>query len=169
MQPPEGPPVCTALNGRPSMIPPPMSNTISRRDVPMGTSTRPVFTMRPASAKTLVPLLRPGPYDEYHSGPLRRMVGTLANVSTLLMSVGQPKRPSTAGYGGRGRGDPRLPSIEAIRAVSSPQTNAPAPSRIWMSKLTLVSAIPAPRRPARWAWRIAVRRRETASGYSARQ
>ena len=35
---------------------------------------------------------------------------------------------NVAGKGGRGTGIPRLPSIEASRAVSSPQTNAPAPS-----------------------------------------
>jgi hypothetical protein len=58
--------------------------------------------------------------------------------------------------------------MEAISAVSSPQTKAPAPSLIWMSKLK-----PLPRmflaqqaalaRPARWR-----RRRLMASGYSAR-
>src|SRR5665647_3791891 len=114
MQPPDGPPVWTALNGRPSTIPPPMSYTISRRVIPIGTSTRPVLTMRPARAKTLVPLLLPRPIAAYHSGPLRRIVGTLANVSTLLMSVGQSHRPWTAGYGGRGRGVPRRPSTEAV-------------------------------------------------------
>ena len=61
MQPPAGPPVWTALKARPSTIPPPMSNTISRSVVPIGTSTRPVLTTRPASAKTFVPLLRRGP------------------------------------------------------------------------------------------------------------
>ncbi len=55
------------------------------------------------------------------------MCGTLAKVSTLLMIVGRWNRPATAGYGGRGRGMPRRPSIEAISAVSSPQTKAPAP------------------------------------------
>ncbi len=56
--------------------------------------------------------------------------GTLAHVSTLLMLVGLPQRPLTAGNGGRVRGMPRLPSMEAISAVSSPQTKAPAPSLI---------------------------------------
>ena len=37
------------------------------------------------------------------------------------MLVGFPQRPEMAGNGGRGRGMPRLPSMEAIRAVSSPQ------------------------------------------------
>ena len=41
-------------------------------------------------------------------------------------------RPDTADAG---VGVPRRPSIEAISAVSSPQTNAPAPSRISTSKL----------------------------------
>ena len=169
MHPPDGPPVWTALNGRSSMMPPPMSKTISRSVVPMGTSMRPVFTMRPARAKTFVPLLLPMPYSEYHSGPLRRIVGTLAYDSTLLIRVGQSNRPETAGYGGRGRGVPRRPSIDAISAVSSPQTKAPAPRRIWTSKLNEVSAMPAPRNPAFCARRIAVRSRATASGYSARQ
>ena len=39
-----------------------------------------------------------------------------------------------AGNGGFVVGSPRWPSIEWMRAVSSPQTNAPAPSLISMSK-----------------------------------
>ena len=57
MQPPEGPPVCTALNCLPSGMPPPISKMISRSVIPIGTSISPVFCTRPASAKTLVPLL----------------------------------------------------------------------------------------------------------------
>ena len=129
MQPPAGPPVCTALNARPSTMPPPMSNTISRRVVPIGTSTSPVFTTRPARAKTLVPLLVAVPIAANQSPPLRMMGAMLANVSTLLMSVGRPQSPDTAGYGGRGLGVPRPPSMDAMSAVSSPHTNAPAPSR----------------------------------------
>ena len=49
--------------------------------------------------------------------------------------VGWPNRPFTAGNGGRGRGSPLWPSIEVSSAVSSPQTNAPAPRRSSMSKL----------------------------------
>ena len=37
------PPVCTALNARPSVMPPPISSTISRSVIPIGTSIRPVF------------------------------------------------------------------------------------------------------------------------------
>ena len=52
------------------------------------------------------------------------------------MSVGEPHRPEAAGYGGLGLGVPRPPWMEAIRAVSSPHTKAPAPMRTstWKSK-----------------------------------
>lgn len=41
------------------------------------------------------------------------------------MSVGLSHKPACAGKGGRNLGMPRSPSMEAINAVSSPQTNAP--------------------------------------------
>ena len=44
------------------------------------------------------------------------------------MIVGLPHSPLCAGNGGLGRGIPRWPSMDAIMAVSSPQTKAPAPS-----------------------------------------
>ncbi len=69
----------------------------------------------------------------------------LANDSTLLMSVGLPHRPATAGYGGRGRGVPRRPSTEAMSAVSSPHTKAPAPSRTCTLKANEVSMMLSPR------------------------
>ena len=56
------------------------------------------------------------------------MGAMLYQVSTLLMLVGLPHSPFCAGNGGRGRGRPASPSSDAISAVSSPQTNAPAPS-----------------------------------------
>ena len=49
------------------------------------------------------------------------MSSTLTSVSTLLTTVGLPKRPSTTGNGGLLRGSPRLPSIDSKIAVSSPQ------------------------------------------------
>src|ERR1039457_7152477 len=127
MQPPDGPPVCTALHFLPSGIPPPISLTTSRSVIPMGTSISPVLVTRPARANTLVPLLFSVPIPANQAAPLRTMGATLANVSTLLMRVGLSHRPDSAGYGGRGRGVPRFPSMEAIRAVSSPHPNAPAP------------------------------------------
>jgi len=61
------------------------------------------------------------------------MCGTAARVSTLLIVVGMPNRPATAGNGGLMRGLPRLPSSEFIIAVSSPQMYAPAPRCSTMS------------------------------------
>ena len=61
------------------------------------------------------------------------MCGTAASVSTLLIVVGMPKTPATAGNGGLIRGLPRFPSIEFIIAVSSPQMYAPAPRCSTMS------------------------------------
>ena len=62
------------------------------------------------------------------------MTGMLAQVSTLLMAVGLPSMPFCTGNGGRWRGSPILPSTERISAVSSPQTKAPAPRTMSMSK-----------------------------------
>ena len=91
-----------------------------------------------------------------------------ANVSTLFSSVGQPHNPLSAGNGGRGRGVPRLPSTDAISAVSSPHTNAPAPMRMSTLKLKGDSKIPPPSKPSCFACLIAICNREIASGYSAR-
>ncbi len=96
--------------------------------IPIGTSTRPPCLILPAMANTLVPLLFSVPRLLNALAPLVTIHGTLAKVSTLLMEVGESHSPLVAGNGGRTRGMPRLPSIEAISAVSSPHTNAPAPS-----------------------------------------
>ena len=82
--------------------------------------------------------------------------------------VGRPNRPFLAGKGGRGRGSPRMPSMLVIRAVSSPQTKAPAPSLMSMSKEKSVPKMFLPNRPYSRACRMAVDRRFTAMGYSAR-
>src|SRR5512139_3585594 len=95
--------------------------------VPMGTSTRPVLLILPTSENILVPLLVSVPILEYHSAPLEIICGTLAHVSTLLMDVGFPHKPACTGYGGLALGKARLPSMDAMREVSSPQTKAPAP------------------------------------------
>src|SRR5690242_7084343 len=63
----------------------------------------------------------------YQSAPLLSMCGTAARVSTLLIVVGWPNTPATAGKGGLIRGLPRRPSSEFMSAVSSPQIYAPAP------------------------------------------
>src|SRR3972149_4933103 len=95
--------------------------------MPIGTSTRPVLIIFPTSEKTMVPLLRSVPIDAYHSAPRLTTTGMLAHVFTLLMTVGLPQSPFWTGYGGRAWGSPTRPSVEAMRAGSSPPTEAPPP------------------------------------------
>ncbi len=134
----------------------------------MGTSIRPVLTTLPASAKTLVPLLVSVPTVRNQLAPSRMMTGTLAQVSTLLMSVGLAKSPTAAGYGGRGLGIPRAPSMEWISAVSSPQTKAPAPSRISISNEKFEPRMFSPSKPCDRASSMAFWILLIANGYSAR-
>ena len=60
--------------------------------------------------KILEPVLFSLPRFENHSGPLLRIVGTTAIVSTLLTVVGLPKTPTFAGKGGFSLGCPFFPS-----------------------------------------------------------
>ena len=149
-------------------MPPPMSYTTSRSVVPMGTSIRPVLTTLPVSAKALVPGLPSVPTERNQAAPFLMMSGTLAKVSTLLRQVGLPKRPLSTLRGGLVRGMPRLPSMEAVMAEPSPQTKAPAPRLMCMWKLLPLPRISSPMMPYSSAWAMAIDRRETASGYSAR-
>jgi len=167
-QPPEGPPICTALNFAPPRMPPPMSNMTSLRVVPIGTSIRPVLLILPVRAKALVPGLVGVPKDRNHSMPLFIMGATLAKVSTLFSTVGQSKRPCSTVRGGFTRGIPRLPSIEAVRALPSPQTKAPAPRFIWRWKRFPEPRILSPKSPAEVSCSMAIFSRSTANGYSAR-
>jgi len=50
------------------------------------------------------------------------MMGIEAKEMTLLMTVGWPNNPSTAGSGGSNRTRPRLPSRLSNRDVAAPQT-----------------------------------------------
>ncbi len=97
MQPPDGPPARTALNVRPPLIPPPMSSTISRIVMPIGTSMSPPRLTLPASENTFVPLDFSVPSAANASGPCRKIHGRQARVSTLLMRVGLPQSPDCAG------------------------------------------------------------------------
>src|SRR5438876_9708709 len=92
--------------------------------------------MLPQTEYNLVPVLfglSAREYFLYQLAPLLRIGGMAASVSTLLMVVGCAKTPDTAGNGGLMRGLPRLPSMEFIIAVSSPQMYAPAPRCSTMS------------------------------------
>src|SRR2546428_10544860 len=82
-----------------------------------------------------------------HSAPPRIMCGTLAKVSALLITVGPPQRPTTAGNGGRIRGMPRLPSSDSISADSSPTSYAPAPPCQYTSKSRPLPKMFLPRKP----------------------
>ena len=78
MQPPEGPPVCAALNFLPFGMPPPISSMTSRSVVPIGISTRPVLVILPPSAKTFVPFDFSVPMDANQSAPFRMICGMFA-------------------------------------------------------------------------------------------
>src|SRR5207302_7842458 len=91
------------------------------------------------------------PRFAYHSAPFMMIGGTLANVSALLMTVGPPQSPTTAGNGGRMRGTPRLPSSDSISADSSPTSYAPAPPCQYTSKSYPLPKIFLPRKPRAYA------------------
>src|SRR3989339_275064 len=147
MHPPEAPPAWTALNFLPPGMPPPMVKMISRRVVPMGTSTSPVLVILPTREKILVPLLDSVPMEVNQSAPLLMIMGTLAQVSTLLRTDGLSQRPLTLERTYLGRGSPAFPSREAMRAVDSPQTKAPAPWCTWTLKLKPETRMFSPRSP----------------------
>ena len=65
--------------------------------VPSGISTRPVLRILPTSENTLVPALLGVPMEANQSPPRATMTGTLNQVSTLLMLVGRPHSPFSAG------------------------------------------------------------------------
>src|ERR1700728_5147066 len=87
------------------------------------------------------------PNAAYQSPPCRIIAGTVLSVSTLLITVGQPYSPTTAGKGGLIRGYPRLPSSDSINADSSPHSYAPAPVCPESSKLNPLPRIFWPRKP----------------------
>src|SRR3954465_5446082 len=77
---------------------------ISREGVPSSISKLPGFVTLPATDTSFVPVEPCPPSSAYFSPPISTMAGTVASVSTLLMSVGPWYRPWLAGNGGlRGR------------------------------------------------------------------
>jgi len=124
---PRGPPTCMAFNSRPFFTPPRISFIMVSKVVPMGTSTNPEMRARPEILNIFVPGHFSSPISLNHAGPLLRIPGRLARVSTLFTTVGCPRYPVREGKGGLDEGIPLRPSRLAIRAVSSPQTNAPGP------------------------------------------
>ena len=108
------------------------------------------------------------PMEANHFAPFKSMGEMFAHVSTLFKTVGFENTPHVAENGGRGRGSPRKPSIDFMSAVSSPQTNAPAPRRISISKSNPLPRIFLPRSPYSRACFMAISSLSTAMGYSAR-
>lgn len=105
-QPPRTPPACLSIS--------------SFRLILSSSSTVQGLLTCPLMQYSLVPWLFLRPNCVNHSGPLRRMVGATATVSTLVTVEGQPYRPTLAGNGGLSLGFPCLPSRDSIKAVSSP-------------------------------------------------
>ncbi len=96
------------------------------------------------------------------------MTGTFASVSTLWTTVGIPKRPRSAGNGGRADTVPRRPWRQASSAVSSPTTYEPAPSTTRTSNAKPEPRMSSPSRPAARAAAIAASSAGRDSGYSER-
>lgn len=105
-QPPRTPPACFSISS--------FKLILSSSSTVQGLLTCPLIQ------NSLVPWLFLRPNCVNHSGPLRRMVGATATVSTFVTVDGQPYRPTLAGKGGFSRGLPCFPSKDSIKAVSSP-------------------------------------------------
>ena len=105
-QPPRTPPACFSISS--------FKLILSSSSTVQGLFTCPLIQ------NSLVPWLFLRPNWVNHSGPLRRMVGATATVSTFVTVEGQPYRPTLAGKGGLSRGLPCFPSRDSIKAVSSP-------------------------------------------------
>ena len=106
------------------------------------------------------------PMELNHSHPLRMM----GNIGKGLNVVYVGRLTHISGLCREWRFDGGLstnPCIELINAVSSLQTNAPAPRRSSMSKSNPLPRISLPRRPYSRACLMAISRRRIARGYSA--
>src|SRR5580704_8850473 len=91
----------------------------------IGTSYTPGRTTCPLTPTNFNPRDPPTPAFLYHSTPRTKICGTIANVSTLLITVGFCHKPATPGNGGLFRGSARCPSIASSSALSSPQMYPP--------------------------------------------
>ena len=88
--------------------------------------------------------------DEYKKnadGSLTIYAKKRLDIYDCLLYTSFCQYPFAAGKGGLRRGIPLSPSKDAIRAVSSPHTNAPAPALIRRSKSNPLSKMFLPRKP----------------------
>ena len=84
--------------------------------------------------------VRIGQLDEERRSLLSAFPGLAATIAR--------QRPATAGKGGLMRGQPRLPSRDSSKPVSSPQMYAPAPRWRWQWWTMLVPGCLVPKMPA---------------------
>src|SRR5271156_5202055 len=152
--PEDGPDGANPFSVFPSAMPPPYLKISSDTGVPIGTSYTPGCTTSPLTPMNFSPAVPFRPCDLYQSTPRKRMGGTLAKVSTLLITVGLFHRPCCTGNGGLLRGSARLPSIASSNAVSSPQIYPPGLTNISRSKLNSLPSTFGPSSPARTQRRI---------------
>src|SRR5512139_347119 len=96
-QPPEGPPICTALKAFLLGIPPHTSKMSVRRLVPMAISTSPGCLTFPTTEKTAVPGLLAVPMARNHDPPFWTIEGKDDSVLTLFTTVGRPHKPFSTG------------------------------------------------------------------------
>ena len=113
-----------------------------------------------------MPLERSVPSEQNHSAPFSMIRGTLTQVSTLLSTVGLSHSPLSVAWTYLARGSPTLPSTERISAEDSPQTKAPPPRLISMSKEKPLPRMLSPSSPRARASAMARCRCSTARGYS---
>src|SRR5271156_1753263 len=152
--PEDGPEGANPFSFFPPAIPPPYLKISSDTGVPIGTSYTPGCTTSPLTPINFSPAVPFRPCDLYQSTPRKRMGGTLAKVSTLLITVGLFHRPCCTGNGGLLRGSARLPSIASSNAVSSPQIYPPGLTNISRAKLNSLPSTFGPSRSDRTQRRI---------------
>src|SRR5256885_15350535 len=109
-------------------MPPQYSSTSSRSVMPAGARCTPGFFTRPETENERRPLRPCRPCEANQGAPFSMISRTQYTVSMLCSSVGRPKRPTCATYGGRGGGGPRPPSVHpTLTPPSPPQERPPAP------------------------------------------
>lgn len=86
----------------------------SFREMDISSSTVHGLLTWPLMQNSFVPWLFFRPNDENHSGPLRKIVGATATVSTFVTVEGHPYSPTFAGNGGLSRGFPWEPKNQSM-------------------------------------------------------
>ena len=170
MQPPEGPPVCTALTCWPSHAA--AADVVDERLERRAQRHLDQAGVRAPCRPARRPWCRRSwllPVSVNHAGPLVTIGAMLYQVSTLLMLVGLPHRPFCAGNGGRGRGAARrvLPAKRSARSLRRRRRRR-RPRPVRYRSRSRGPGCSSPSTPYSRACSMARLSRCTASGYSAR-